>query len=150
MGAQATMSTTVNEAYSSSHNDQSIKVQLGVSWNLFGGGGSASTSKSHSEEYDTSQSTSTVQVDGGDPSLSLWPQTGEADGKAWQAWVDSVKTTNPSVVQFYVDDHSFLVEDEEKSAFLDAAVHDYLVKHNVVFPDADPTSYTLGLCDCQW
>ncbi|GMI55221.1 hypothetical protein ScalyP_jg696, partial [Parmales sp. scaly parma] len=148
MGAQATMSSTVNEAFYSSHNDQSIKVELGVSWNGFGGGGSASTSKTHSEEYSSSGSTSTIQVNGGDPSLAQWPITGELSD--WQDWVDSVKTVSPSVVQYYVDSHSFLVEDAEKSAYLDSAVNDYLVKNNYVWPDADPTSYTLGWCDCQW
>jgi len=148
MGAQATMSSSVNEAFYSSHNDQSIKVELGVSWNGFGGGGSASTSKTHSEEYSSSGSTRTIQVNGGDPSLAQWPITGELSD--WQDWVDSVKTVSPSVVQYYVDSHSFLVEDAEKSAYLDSAVNDYLVKNNYVWPDADPTSYTLGLCDCQW
>ena len=148
MGAQASMSTTVKEAFSSTHNDQSIKVELGVSWNGFGGGGSASTSKTHSEAYSSSGSSSTIQVNGGDPSLAQWPITGELSD--WQAWVDSVKTVSPSVVQYYVDSHSSLVEDAEKSAYLDAAVNDYLVKNNYVWPDADPTTYTLGLCDCQW
>ncbi|GMH49926.1 hypothetical protein TrRE_jg63 [Triparma retinervis] len=147
VGGEATMSSAVTEAYSSSHNDVSIKVQVGVSWNSLNAGGQASTEKQHSDEYISSKSESSMEVRGGDPRFHAgWEQT-----QNWQEWVESVQE-RPAVIQYKIESLSKMVagRDAAKAANLDEAVTDYITKHAKTWPDADPTSYTIGTCDCQW
>lgn len=139
------MSSSIKDAFSSSHNDVSIKSEVGVSWNALNAGGAASVNKQHSDEYSSSDSFSTMEIRGGNPSFHYGWDT-KAD---WQEWVDSVQE-RPAVVQYKIDKLSMMVADSAKKEHLDNAVSDYIQKHAATWPNGDPTSYTLGWCDCKW
>jgi len=141
------MQTTIKQSFFSEHDESSIAAEMEVSWGLFGAGGGGSSSKSHSDSWKKSESTSHTFIIGGDPKISNWTNKEE-----WDSWVLSVETNKPARTSFALTElHRLVLKiDHKRGDNVRTAVNEYAAKNNHThWAPAPPANLQMSWCDCE-